>query len=55
MGVFSIHDGALLDGRIPAAKQKLVVAWIEIHRDELQADWDLAVSGQTIFRIKGLD
>lgn len=55
LAVFSIQDGTLLDGRIPPAKQKLVVAWIEIHRDELIADWNLAVAGQTVFRIKGLE
>ncbi|MSP96421.1 MAG: DUF4160 domain-containing protein [Betaproteobacteria bacterium] len=25
---------------------RLVQAWIELHRDELMADWDLAVSGE---------
>ena len=55
VGFFSILDGALLDGGIPPAKQKLVVAWIEIHRDELLADWELAVVGEKTFRIKGLD
>ncbi len=55
IAVFSIQDGAMLDGHIPPPKQKLVVAWIEIHRDELMADWNLAVSGQTVFRIKGLE
>ncbi len=55
MAVFSILDGTLLDGRIPAPKQKLVAAWIEIHRDELTADWNLAVAGENVFRIKGLE
>ena len=48
-------DGALLDGEIPTAKQKLVLAWIEIHKDELIADWNLAVVGEKVFRIKGLE
>jgi hypothetical protein len=55
VAVFSIADGALLDGRFPPAKGKLVEAWIEIHREELLADWKLAVEGQKVFRIKGLD
>ena len=33
---------------------KLVQAWIEIHRDELTADWELALSGETIFKIDPL-
>jgi len=36
-------------------KEKLVVAWIEIHKDDLMADWQLAVNGKTPFKIKGLD
>lgn len=51
---FSIVDGAVLSGAIPQAKAKLVEAWIEIHRDSLMADWDLAVSGQTPFQIEPL-
>jgi len=33
---------------------KLVQAWIEIHRDELVADWELAVSGQPPYKIEPL-
>jgi uncharacterized protein DUF4160 len=33
---------------------KLVLAWIEIHKDELMANWKLAVNGQTIFKIEAL-
>ena len=51
---FSIADGALLGGGIPPAKAKLVAAWIEIHRESLLADWDLAVNGQTPFPIEPL-
>lgn len=36
------------------AKLKLVQAWIEIHRDELMADWNLAVNGQQVFKIEPL-
>ena len=51
---FSIVDGVLLSGGIPAAKAKLVQAWIEIHREDLMADWELAVNGQTPFPIDPL-
>jgi hypothetical protein len=33
---------------------KLVVAWIELHRDELIADWELAVNGQHPYKIEPL-
>ena len=51
---FSISDGALLSGDIPLAKARLVQAWIEIHRESLMADWELAVNGQTPFAIDPL-
>lgn len=53
--MYSILDGALLAGELPANKHKLVVAWIEIHQEDLQADWNLAVNGKKPFPIKGLD
>ena len=55
VAVYSIIDGTLLAGEIPLNKHKLVVAWIEIHKDDLIADWELAVQGSKIFKIKGLD
>ena len=51
---FSIADGAMLRGEIPNAKARLVQAWIEIHREALLADWELAVSGQAPFPIDPL-
>ncbi len=55
IAVYSIPDGELLAGSILPQKQKLVLAWIEIHKDDLIADWELAVNGKTPFKIKGLD
>ena len=52
--VYQIPDGVLLEGELPANKHKLVVAWIEIHHESLMADWDLAVSGNPIFKIDPL-
>jgi hypothetical protein len=51
---FSILDGSLLSGDLPSPKVRLVQAWIEIHREDLLADWDLAVNGQTPFPIDPL-
>jgi hypothetical protein len=52
--VFSIPDGTLRDGIIQPNKVKLVQAWIEIHQDELMADWELASQGETVFKIDPL-
>lgn len=52
--VFSIPDGSILEGSLPNNKLKLVIAWMEIHQDELIADWELAISGNTVFQIEPL-
>ena len=52
--VISIPDGAVLEGSLRAAKLRLVEAWIEIHQDELMADWKLATTGQPVFKIEPL-
>lgn len=52
--VISIPDGAVLEGTLKSAKLKLVEAWIEIHHEELMADWRLAVNGQAVYKIDPL-
>jgi len=52
--VISIPEGSVIEGSLRTAKLKLVQAWIEIHRDELMADWELAVNGQAVFKIEPL-
>ena len=52
--VVSIPDGEVLEGRLPIPKMKLLQAWIELHKDELIADWELAVSGQQLYKIEPL-
>jgi hypothetical protein len=52
--VVSIPDGSVIEGSIRTAKLKLVQAWIEIHQDELKANWQLAVNGQAVFKVEPL-
>ena len=52
--IVSIPEGDILDGSIPPSKMKLLRAWVEIHRDELVADWELAVSGEQPYKIDPL-
>ncbi len=52
--IVAIPDGEVLDGRIPNSKMKLLQAWIELHKDELVADWELTVSGQQPYKIDPL-
>ena len=52
--VIAIPSGAILEGKIKPTKLKLVQAWVEIHRDELMADWKLATEGHKVFKIDPL-
>ena len=50
----AIDDGRLLAGEFPPRQLRMVQVWIDIHRDELMADWELAVAGDEPFRIAPL-
>ena len=52
--VFAIPDGEILEGQLKTNKVKLVQAWIELHQDELLADWELASQGEAVFKIDPL-
>ncbi len=50
----AIGDGRVLAGDFPPRQLRMVQVWIDIHRDELTADWELAVAGDEPFRIAPL-
>lgn len=52
--VVAIPDGQILEGEIKTSRMKLVQAWLEIHKEDLMTDWDLAVNGQPVFNIEPL-
>lgn len=52
--VVDISNGNLLAGDFPPNKLRLVLAWIEIHREELMANWQLAIEGRNLFKIEPL-
>lgn len=39
---------------VPRKQLRLVQAWVELRRDELIADWELAVNGETPYKIDRL-
>ena len=47
-------DGEVLEGSIPKKKQKLVAAWAEIHKEDLEANWKLLSEGREYFKIDPL-
>ncbi len=50
----SIEDGTVLAGNLPQKQVKMVQVWVDIHKDELLANWELAVAGEEPFRIDPL-
>jgi hypothetical protein len=50
----SIDDGSVFDGTLPPKQLKMVQECIEIHKEELHVDWELAVNGDEPFRIAPL-
>ncbi len=52
--VYSIKDATLLIGKIPTKQHKLVVAWIEIHKEELLALWNVSQNDGEFFKIDPL-
>ena len=49
-----IADGNVLSGSLSRKQLRLVQAWIELHNDELMANWTLAVSGELPYKIEPL-
>ena len=50
----ALSTGEVLEGALPRNKMKLVAAWMELHADELMANWQLAVRGAPTQRISPL-
>ena len=50
----AIEDGQVMAGELPPRQLKMVQVWMDIHREELLADWDLAAAGEEPFRISPL-
>ncbi len=47
-------DGNLTEGEMPRPQEKLIAAWAEIHRDELLANWELAIHEEPLYKIEPL-
>lgn len=50
---FSI-DGELLKGEMPRKQTRLITAWAELHKEELLANWELAINEEPLYRIDPL-
>lgn len=47
-------DGEILEGSIAKNKLKLLEAWMEIHKEDLEANWKLLSNGEQYYKIEPL-
>ena len=43
-----------MDGDMPRKQKRLIQAWAELHNEELLADWELAMNGESVYQIPPL-
>ena len=51
----AIEDARILSGGLPNRARYLVLEWLELHRDELLADWELAQERKPLKKIDPLE
>jgi hypothetical protein len=52
--VINIVNFEIMHGSFPTKQLRLILAWIEIHQDELMEDWELCQKGERPFSIEPL-
>lgn len=52
--IVDINKCEIVEGNFPSKQSKLVLAWAEIHKEDLMADWNLASHGELPFKIDPL-
>lgn len=52
--VVDIQKISVLKGRLPSKQRRIVLAWSELHPDELMANWALVENGEEPFKISPL-
>jgi hypothetical protein len=51
---FAIETLDIIERSLPRKQHRLVQAWAELHIDELKADWELAMNGESVYKIDPL-
>ncbi len=49
-----INTCEIVDGDLPSKQRKLVLAWAEMYKDDLLANWELCQNGEQPYNIKPL-
>ncbi|WP_428830449.1 DUF4160 domain-containing protein [Clostridium tetani] len=53
-GIVELVNCKIIKGYFPKRQLKLILAWCEIHKDELMQNWELARTHQPLYRIAPL-
>lgn len=52
--VVEIPTGTIIEGKLRRKQRRLVQAWIEIHSEDLMANWERAIAGKSVTNIEPL-
>lgn len=52
--LININALELMEGNLPKKQLRLVLAWAELHQDELLANWEIAMNSELPFKIEPL-
>lgn len=52
--LIDIQEVKVFKGMLPKRQLKLVLAWAELHKDELMQNWELARNHKPLYRIAPL-
>lgn len=54
MAAVDFRTGEFIQGELPPKQKRLVLAWIELHQDELMGDWNLVMNNEEPYKIDPL-
>lgn len=46
--------GEIIEGKFPKKQQKLLEAWVILHEEDLEANWEILLKGEEFFKIEPL-
>ncbi|RMG79180.1 MAG: DUF4160 domain-containing protein [Bacteroidetes bacterium] len=49
--IVDINTCEIIEGKLPRKQEKLILAWAELHKEELLANWQLLMNGEEPFKI----
>jgi hypothetical protein len=54
VGIFAVDDIEIIGGSLPARQARLVMAWAEMHKQELLENWEALQEGRPPAKIEPL-